>query len=88
MARILGKVKSFDEAKGYGFLEYEGGPDVFVHQSAIQADGFKALPVNAAVEFNIVMGTKGPQADQVHIVGKPEQSATGQPIQLVASHGR
>lgn len=88
MARILGTVKSFDETKGYGSLEYGGGPDVYVHQSVIQADGFKALPVNASVEFDIVLGPEGPQADQVHIVGKPEQSAIGQPIQLVASHGR
>ena len=88
MKRIIGKVKSFDEAKGCGFLEHEGGPDVFVRQDAIRADGFKTLPENAAVEFDIILGPKGPEADQVHIIGKPEQSAVGQPIQLVASHGR
>ena len=51
--------------KGYGFLGREGGPDVFVHYSSIQIDGYKSLKEGDEVEFDIIQGTKGPQADQV-----------------------
>jgi cold shock protein len=60
--RITGKVKWFNNAKGYGFIEREGGSDVFVHYSAISGNGFRSLEEGQAVEFEIVDGPKGPQA--------------------------
>ena len=62
---MQGKVKWFNAAKGYGFIESEDGTDVFVHFSAIVADGYKTLEEGAAVEFEIVDGAKGPQAANV-----------------------
>ena len=63
--RITGKVKWFNNAKGYGFIEREGGSDVFVHFSAVQGNGFRTLEEGQAVEFEIVDGPKGPQAGTV-----------------------
>ncbi len=60
-----GRVKWFNDAKGYGFIEREGGGDVFVHFSAIQMDGFKTLQEGMSVNFEIVDGPKGPQAANV-----------------------
>jgi CspA family cold shock protein len=61
-----GKVKWFNESKGYGFIEPEGGGrDVFVHFSAIQGDGYKTLSEGQAVEFEVIQGEKGPQASNV-----------------------
>lgn len=60
-----GKVKWFNESKGFGFIEQEGGNDVFVHYSAIQGDGFKTLAEGDAVTFEIVDGPKGPAAANV-----------------------
>jgi CspA family cold shock protein len=61
-----GKVKWFNAEKGFGFIAVEGGgPDVFVHYSAIQSDGYRSLEEDQAVEFEITQGQKGPQADQV-----------------------
>ena len=68
MARITGTVKWFNDAKGYGFISREGGPDVFVHYSAIGGGGFKSLAEGDQVEFEIVEGQKGPQAAEVHKV--------------------
>ena len=68
MARITGRVKWFNDAKGFGFIEREGGPDVFVHYSAIQADGFKSLKENDNVEFEVAQGPKGLQAQNVRKV--------------------
>lgn len=65
MARAKGRVKWFNESKGYGFIEQENGPDVFVHFSAIQMDGFKTLSEGAEVEFDVVQGEKGLQAANV-----------------------
>ena len=60
-----GKVKWFNGEKGFGFIAQEGGPDVFVHFSAIQSTGYRTLDEDQAVEFDIVQGPKGPQADNV-----------------------
>jgi len=60
-----GKVKWFNDAKGFGFIEQEGGSDVFVHYSAIQMDGFKTLKQGQDVEFEVKDGEKGPQATNV-----------------------
>lgn len=60
-----GKVKWFNNEKGYGFIEVEGGDDVFVHFSAIQGDGFKSLEEGQEVSFEIVEGNRGPQAANV-----------------------
>ncbi len=64
-----GKVKWFNDAKGFGFIEQEGGPDVFVHFSAIEMDGFKTLAEGDPVTFTIVDGPKGPQAQNVMRAG-------------------
>ncbi|WP_033828691.1 cold-shock protein CspD [Bacillus andreraoultii] len=60
-----GKVKWFNTEKGFGFIEVEGGNDVFVHYSAIQGDGFKTLEEGQSVSFEIVEGNRGPQASNV-----------------------
>ena len=66
--RIIGTVKWFNNAKGYGFLAQEEGEDVFVHYSEIQAEGFKTLDEGQEVEFSIEEGPKGLQASNVVIV--------------------
>lgn len=66
--RIIGTVKWFNGSKGYGFIEREGGKDVFVHFSAIQSDGFRNLNEGQKVEFEVEQGPKGPQAANVTIV--------------------
>ena len=63
--RFQGTVKWFNATKGYGFIEYEGGKDVFVHYSAIQADGYRKLIEGQQVEFSIEQGDKGPYAANV-----------------------
>ena len=63
--RETGTVKWFNEAKGFGFIECENGPDVFVHYSAIGGDGFRTLPEGQKVEFEVVQGQKGPAAEGV-----------------------
>ena len=60
-----GTVKWFNESKGFGFIERESGPDVFVHFSAIEAEGFKTLAEGQKVTFNVTDGQKGPQAENV-----------------------
>jgi CspA family cold shock protein len=67
--RIIGTVKWFNGSKGYGFLAREGGDDVFVHFTAIQADGFRNLEEGQKVEFSVEQGPKGLQAANVVVLG-------------------
>ena len=62
---VTGTVKWFNEAKGFGFIEQQSGPDVFAHFSAISGDGFKTLVEGQLVEFSITQGQKGPQAENI-----------------------
>ncbi|GMU46335.1 MAG: cold-shock protein CspA [Porticoccaceae bacterium] len=62
---VTGTVKFFNEAKGFGFIRRDNGPDVFVHFSAIQGSGFKTLAEGQKVQFTIGQGQKGPQAENV-----------------------
>lgn len=66
--RVRGKVKWFNDAKGYGFIARQGGPDVFVHHSAIRMEGFRTLKEDQEVEFEIVEGAKGLQPQNVVIL--------------------
>ena len=63
--KLKGKVKWFNQSKGYGFISHEGGDDLFVHFSEIQGDGFKTLAENQEVEFELGDGEKGPVAKVV-----------------------
>lgn len=65
MSRTTGKVKWFNDAKGFGFIEHEGGRDLFVHFSSIKQEGFKTLTEGEEVEFDVVEGPKGPAAENV-----------------------
>ena len=69
MSQVTGVVKWFNSDKGFGFIEQESGPDVFVHFRAINSDGFKTLDECQKVSFTVTQGQKGPQADNVTIVG-------------------
>jgi CspA family cold shock protein len=71
--KMSGKVKWFDEKKGWGFIQKEDGSDVFVHYSAIQESGFKSLADGQGVEFEITDGPKGPQA--ANVMKSQEQEA-------------
>ncbi|MDO8753489.1 MAG: cold-shock protein [Anaerolineales bacterium] len=66
--RIIGTVKWFNGDKGFGFIEREGGADVFVHFSAIHGDGFRNLQEGQKVEFTVEKGPKGPQATNVTVL--------------------
>ncbi|MGB5627971.1 MAG: cold-shock protein [Woeseiaceae bacterium] len=65
MSTTTGTVKWFNEAKGFGFIEQESGPDVFAHFSAIKEEGFKTLAEGQKVEFTLTQGQKGPQAENI-----------------------
>jgi CspA family cold shock protein len=65
MSTTTGTVKWFNEAKGFGFIQQESGPDVFAHFSNIEGDGFKTLAEGQKVEFVVTEGQKGPQAEHI-----------------------
>lgn len=65
MSNTTGTVKWFNESKGFGFISQDSGPDVFAHYSAIQGSGFKTLAEGQKVEFSLVDGPKGPQAENI-----------------------
>ncbi len=68
-----GKVKWFNDQKGFGFVERDaGGEDVFVHYSGIESDGYRSLAEGALVEFEVVEDPKGPRADKVRVIGADE----------------
>lgn len=77
MAQFRGVVRWFNNAKGYGFLGRDGGPDVFVHYTAIEKDGYKTLKEGDQVDYDVIAGAQGrPQADHVACLPKsPMQSA-------------
>lgn len=62
---VTGTVKWFNDAKGFGFIQQESGPDVFAHFSAIASEGFKSLVEGQRVRFNVTTGKKGPQAENI-----------------------
>lgn len=68
--RVTGKVKWFNDTKGYGFISQEDGTDVFVHHSAIQSEGFRTLQEEQLVEFEVIRGAKGLQAQNVVKLGR------------------
>ena len=72
MSKTIGKVKWFNNAKGYGFIEQPGEQDIFVHYSAISGDGYKTLIQGQDVEFEVTNGPKGPQAENVMKVQQQE----------------
>ncbi len=78
MARTNGTVKWFSQEKGYGFLQREGGADVFVHYSAIDGSGFKVLYEGEEVEFDIIEEAKGPKAANVVRLNPPAEPPRGQ----------
>lgn len=77
MARTTGTVKWFSQEKGFGFIEQEGGPDVFVHHSVIQGSGFKTLNEGERVEFDVIEEPKGLKAQNVVRLDAPQGGETG-----------
>jgi cold shock protein len=83
-----GTVKWFNAEKGFGFIAQDGGgPDVFVHFSAIQADGYRSLDENQRVEFEVTQGQRGPQADQVRPIRSPAPPRAPRPPLRVGALG-
>ncbi len=83
-----GTVKWFNNEKGYGFIAVDGGQDVFVHYSAIQADGYRSLDEGQRVEFEVAQGPKGPQADAVRIVAWRQTHVAARSALDIPSTGR
>jgi len=90
MSQYLGTVRWFNNVKGFGFLGREGSePDVFIHYSSIQAEGYKSLKEGDSVSFDIIQGPKGPQADQVILLtganaqaSRPKTAAVVSPAEI------
>ena len=80
--RIVGTVKWFNGSKGYGFISRENGPDVFVHYSAIQSEGFRNLEEGQKVEFKVEQGQQGPAGHQRHHSVIPDQTKTKFPPEM------
>ncbi len=78
MSKVQGTVKWFNEAKGFGFIEQENGPDVFAHFSAISSEGFKTLTEGQKVEFTVGEGQKGPNAENIVAIQFAMYSALNQ----------
>jgi len=85
LAQYKGTVKWFNNAKGFGFLGREDGADVFVHYSSIQSDGYKSLKEGDEVEFDIIEGSKGPQADHVVRINEGPPAAAAVAASSVAA---
>ena len=77
MARINGTVKWFSDSKGYGFIERDGGDDVFVHHSNIEGQGFRTLAEGERVEFEVLEESKGPKAQNVVRLDAPQGEPRG-----------
>jgi cold shock protein len=77
MERTIGTVKWFSDAKGYGFIEREGGDDIFVHHASIEGTGFKTLKEGERVEFDILEEDKGPKAQNVVRLDAAEDPGRG-----------
>jgi CspA family cold shock protein len=88
LAQYKGIVKWFNNAKGYGFLGRDGGADVFVHYSSIQREGYKSLKEGDEVEFDIIEGAKGPQADQVARLKEVISETSPQPVSAPSDMSR
>lgn len=69
MSTVTGTVKWFNESKGFGFIQRDSGPDVFAHFSAISGNGFKTLAEGQRVQFTVTQGQKGPQAENIVVIG-------------------
>lgn len=82
---LKGVVKWFNDAKGFGFIEHPSGKDVFVHYSAIEADGFKTLKDGEEVLYEIKEGPKGLHALKVQRAAKPEGAVGGMPAEVAAA---
>ena len=83
----LGTVKWFNDAKGFGFIEPEGGgADVFAHFSAVQMEGFRTLKQGSPVSFELVQGPKGNLAQNIRPLGQPQELAEAAPARASAQH--
>ena len=74
-------MKWFNDSKGFGFIEQDGGPDVFVHHTSIQGEGFKTLAEGEEVEFDVTQGPKGPKAENVRRAQAPQAPVQEAPVE-------